>query len=90
MAMDPVKLREFALAVLDLVDDSRSEVQEVVRTGYDLFIEPYNLPGPDEIIDPLFEKGATIGAGSGYDSLLGKLREWAGIVSDDADRNSKD
>lgn len=82
--MDSEKLRKFAQAVLDLADGKRDELQAVVRTGYDLFVEPLDLPGPDKILDPWLSGGITAGTGTGYDALMDKLREWARFIGDDA------
>jgi hypothetical protein len=82
--MDPEKQRVFAQAVLDLTDGKRDELQKVVRTAYDLFVEPLDLPGPDVVIDPWLSGGIVAGTGTGYDALMDRLRIWAGIIGDDA------
>ena len=89
--MDPVKLQDFATAMVNLLGDRRAESEDVIRTLFDLFIEPVDLPGPDDVVDPIFRAGLAKFSGIGYDAGMAKLREMAGIVGrNDTDRNSRD
>lgn len=57
------------VAGLDLSAISKKDFEKLVEAAYDRWIEPIDLPGPDEILDPLLKKISVAFAGRLYDRL---------------------